>query len=51
MATMLPPRPTPDDEPLAPDATTCPECKESLVDGQGLAACTADDCRWVGVYE
>jgi hypothetical protein len=52
MAAMLPPRQrTPDDEPLARDSTACPECEGSLVDGQGLAVCTAGDCRWTGVYE
>ncbi|MWG34984.1 hypothetical protein [Halomarina oriensis] len=37
-----------DGDALARDATTCPDCAESLVEGQGLVTCT--DCRWVGSY-
>ncbi|MFC5971203.1 hypothetical protein ACFPYI_07645 [Halomarina salina] len=37
-----------DADSLATDATDCPDCGESVVDGQGLVACT--DCHWTGIY-
>lgn len=45
-------RRTPDEtdrEALARDATTCPDCAEPLVEGQGLVTCI--DCRWVARYQ
>lgn len=45
---LLDPEPTRADHDSVPTATTdCPDCDESLVDGQGLLFCP--DCEWTGL--
>ncbi|WP_170845410.1 hypothetical protein [Halorientalis persicus] len=50
---MLQHKPTPgterfgsDHETVSTHVTTCPTCDATVVDGQGLLACT--DCDWAG---